>query len=320
MTTEEIKNELGKIYDDARGATLSELNAIKHIGINDEKDIVLLLVEILKKGTKNEDSIKRQLAKKVKIDMGYSGIKIQFEEVKDTTLVAGKNTKFIFVCGAKGGVGKSTITINLAYALKDLGKKVGIIDSDVYGASIAKMMDVKDEPLNVDSLNKIIPFKKDGIQVISTDFFSEDEAPLLWRGSMLTSMVNNYIYQVAWSKELDFILVDLPTGTGDTLMDLAQYIPTAKCLIVSEEDKVSTVGAIKTYKSLKELNLRTIGFVLNKASGNNYAKEYLNEKCIDTEILASIPYNKFDFNDYLFKDRETKQILDDLATIVSIVE
>jgi len=321
MTIKEIRSHIENIIDPARGKTLKELNAIKHIGINDEKDIVILLVEVVKKGTEASDILKRELAKAIKIDLGFSGIKIEFEESKEASLIAGKDTKFILICGSKGGVGKSTVTINLAYALKNIGKKVGIIDADVYGASIAKMLFMEDKSPAVDTINKIIPYDKDGIQVISTDFFSQKESPLLWRGNMLSTMVNNFLYQVSWAKDLDVILIDCPSGTGDVMMDLGTLLPSAIALVVTEEDMISSLNTLKTIKGLYELKQKVMGIVINKYTGNDYASMYLGSKASELEVLATIPYYNNKDNIYLVsKDSKAYGSYEDLANLVSIQE
>ena len=129
MKTEEIKAQLGQIYDPVRHGTLAELNAIKYVGFNDEKDSVVLIVEVKDTTSKETDILKRQLAKVVKIDLGYSGIKIQLEESKTSANVGGKDTKYLFITSTKGGVGRSTVAINLAYCLKEKGYKA---DKSVY--------------------------------------------------------------------------------------------------------------------------------------------------------------------------------------------
>lgn len=314
MTTKEIRLKIENVIDPSRGKTLKELKAIKHIGINDEKDIVILLIEVGKRG-EAETYLKRELATIIKLDLGFSGIKIQFEENKQVSNIAGSKTEFIMISSAKGGVGKSTVTINLAYALKKLGKKVGIIDADIYCASIAKMLVMEEASPAVDTMNKIIPYKKDDIEVISTDFFSESESPLLWRGSMLTSMINNFLYQVSWSKDLDYLLIDCPSGTGDAIMDLGNYLPDAKVLLVTEGDMISALNTLKTAKAHEQMKQEIIGIVINKYTDNDYAELYLTNK-LNKEILAKIPYQKNN-NDYLFKDK-AKSVLDDLATMISI--
>ena len=188
---DEIRERLEAIYDDYRNGTLKELDAIKHIGINDEKDSVVLIVETSQKESKAEDELKRKIAKVIKLDLGYSGVKIQFEEAKTIANIAFSSTKVIFIAGLGGGCGKSVLALNLAYALKSASKKVAIIDADIYGASIVKMLKASDSGLNVNSVNKIVPPRHDGIELMSIDFFSSDDNDaLLWRAEMLSSMIN----------------------------------------------------------------------------------------------------------------------------------
>lgn len=315
---EEIREKLEAIYDDYRNGTLKELDAIKHIGINDEKDSVVLIVETSQKESKAEDELKRKIAKVIKLDLGYSGVKIQFEEAKTIANIASSSTKIIFVAGLKGGCGKSVLALNLAYALKRASKKVAIIDADIYGASIVKMLNASDSGLNVNSVNKIVPPRHDGIELMSIDFFSSDDNDaLLWRAEMLSSMINNYIFQVAWAKDTDYIIVDLPATTGDTLLDIASYVPNASVLVVSDEDRIGAIQAYKTYKAIKELNLDLIGLVVNKYNGNDYAYDYLTKQCTDSEVLTKIPYAELDDN-YKFVDASVNQIFDDLASIVIV--
>ena len=315
---EEIREKLEAIYDDYRNGTLKELDAIKHIGINDEKDSVILIVETSQKESKAEDELKRKIAKVIKLDLGYSGVKIQFEEAKTIANIASSSTKIIFVAGLKGGCGKSVLALNLAYALKKASKKVAIIDADIYGASIIKMLKASDSGLNVNSVNKIVPPRHDGIELMSIDFFSSDDNDaLLWRAEMLSSMINNYIFQVAWAKDTDYILVDLPATTGDTLLDIASYVPNASVIVVSDEDRIGAIQAYKTYKAIKELNLDLIGLVVNKYKGNDYAYDYLTKQCTDSEVLTKIPYAELDDN-YKFVDASVNQIFDDLASIVIV--
>ena len=272
MTTNEIKEKIEHVIDPSRGMTLKELKAIKHIGINTEKDSVVLIIELGKIRSQAEDTVKRELAKIIKLDLGFTGIKIQFEENKATSSISNKDTKFILISSAKGGTGKSTICINLAYALKNTGKNVGIIDADIYSASIRNMLFMPKAEINVNSMNKILPFNKDGIEVISTDFFSEEESPLLWRGSMLASMLNNFLYQVAWNKKLDYILIDCPNGTGDIILELGSFLPNAQVILVSEEDLISGINVLKAAKTHQILHQDILGLVINKYTGNDYAE------------------------------------------------
>ena len=315
MKTDEIKASLGQIFDPVRHKTLAELNAIKYVGKKKKKDSVVLIVEVKDTTSKETDSLKRQIAKLIKIDLGYSGVKIQLEESK-TSGVGGKDTKYIFITSTKGGVGRSTITINLAYSLKEKGYKVGILDACVYNAAISKMLKVKDDRLAVDASNKLIPFHHDDMEIISTDYFSEEEEPLMWRGDMISSMLSNYVFQVAWSKDLDYIIIDMPASTGDALIDMANYLPSAKALILTNDDHFSALQALKTFKALMDSKISTIGFVLNKSKNEKDVKEYLENKCL-AELIASIPLSKLD-NNNRFLDNEAKTAIDDIADLILI--
>ena len=316
MTVKEIKKVLEEIYDDERCKTLGELNAVKYVGINDEKDSVVLIIEEKEKGTSAEANLKRKIAKAIKIDLGFSGVKIQFEEAKTSTSISSKDTKFILIAGQKGGVGRSTITINLAYSLKQAQKKVAIIDCDIYNASIAKMLNIKDQGLNVDNNNKIIPYEFDGIQVISTDFFQEDKEPVMWRGEMLSSMINNYLFQVAWDKDLDYVLLDLGAGTGDILLDIQSNITSLMALIITNDDRNSLYQSLKSYKALKDLNIDILGYVLNRSKDLKKAKEYL-ENNTQAEVLTSISESSLDDN-YHFTSKDAQNAISDLKDMILI--
>src|SRR5699024_4662644 len=134
------------------------------------------------------------------------------------------------VASGKGGVGKSTVTVNLATALSRYGKKVGIIDADIYGFSIPDMMGIENRPVVQEG--KIIPVERFGIKVISMGFFVEDNSPIVWRGPMLGKMLNSFFDEVDWG-ELDYLLLDLPPGTGDIALDVHALLPTSKEIVVT---------------------------------------------------------------------------------------
>ena len=145
-------------------------------------------------------------------------------------LAEGSQTKFIAVASGKGGVGKSTVTVNLAVALARQGKKVGIIDADIYGFSVPDMMGIENRPTVVDKT--IFPVERFGVKVISMSFFVQDNNPVIWRGPMLGKMLRNFLGEVHWD-DLDYMLLDLPPGTGDVALDVHQMIPHSKELIVT---------------------------------------------------------------------------------------
>lgn len=317
MTINEIREKIENIVDPSRGKSLKDLKAIKHIGINDEKNTVVLIVEIGKLRSEAETKVKRELAKIIKLDLGFTGIKVQFEENKSISNISNKDTRFIIVSSGKGGTGKSSVCINLAYALQRSGKKVAIIDADVHCASVAKMLFLNSTSVQVDANNKILPYVKDGIEIISTDFFSEEETPLMWRGTMLSSMISNFLYQVAWSKDLNYVLIDAPSGTGDILLDLGKCLPEAEVLLVSDEDIISAHQVLKAGKTHQILKQNILGVIINKYTGNEFADLFLSHK-LNTETLSKIPLVSFFDNQYLFKEgTEAYACFEDLAIILN---
>ena len=134
-----------------------------------------------------------------------------------------KGTKAtIMVSSAKGGVGKSTIAVNLAFALQHLGLKIGILDADIYGPSLPKLLNLNEKPKSEDN-KTITPLEKFGVQCMSMGFLVDEQTPMIWRGPMVTSAIKTFTQKVAW-KDLDFIIVDMPPGTGDTQLTFTQEV------------------------------------------------------------------------------------------------
>lgn len=327
MTTKEIRQKIESLVDESQNKTLKDLKAIKHIGIDSDNDRVILIISLGELGGDAEKNLRKQLAKIIKLELGFKGIKIQFEEDKKTTI---RNGKFIIIASGKGGVGKSFVTANLAYALRRQNKKVGIIDADIYGSSIPNILDMPITNPLVNENSMIIPFKKFGIEVISTAFFAEKDQPVIWRGQMLNSMINSFFAQVNWSKNLDYILIDAPAGTGDIMIDLKTYIPSAEVILVTTPEEIDNKIVLKTGYAYKELKHNLIGIVENKSYFNHpktneklyiHGESKSNELAekLNSEILANIPFAKPKEHIALFNSgEEVGQIFDDLATLLII--
>ena len=205
---EQIRQNIENIIDPSRNRSLKDLGAIKHIGIDEEKDNAVLLIEVGKKITEITSQITRQIAKIIKLDMGFKGLTLDYEQMRPKALT--KSVKIIGIVSGKGGVGKSTITANLAYAMTSLGKKVGVIDADIYGANMPKIFECEDLELAGTPNEKIYPMVIDGIEMVSTEFLVEKDRALMWRGPLLNKVLKIFFEDTLWSKELDYLLIDLP--------------------------------------------------------------------------------------------------------------
>ncbi|MBM3631218.1 MAG: Mrp/NBP35 family ATP-binding protein [Alphaproteobacteria bacterium] len=170
-------------------------------------------------------------------------------------------TKFtIAISSAKGGVGKSTFATNLALALKQIGCKVGLLDADIYGPSIPKMFGINEKPKS--DGQKLEPIKKYDIQCMSIGFLADQQTPMIWRGPMVTSAIKTFTQKVSW-KDLDFIIVDMPPGTGDTQLTFSQEILMDGAIIVSTPQEVALLDVIRGIKMFDKLGIKILGLVDN---------------------------------------------------------
>ncbi len=206
-------------------------------------------------------------------------------------------TKFtIAISSAKGGVGKSTFATNLALALKQNGCKVGLLDADIYGPSIPKMFGINEKPKS--DGQKLEPVIKYGIQCMSIGFLTDEKTPMIWRGPMVTSAIKTFTQQVNW-KDLDFIIVDMPPGTGDTQLTFSQGIEMNGAIIVSTPQEVALLDVKRGIKMFDKLGVKILGLIDNMSSftgddGKKYAifgeggvKRTAKE--FNKEFLAEIP-------------------------------
>ena len=208
-----------------------------------------------------------------------------------------KGTRFtIAISSAKGGVGKSTFATNLALALKKIGCKIGLLDADIYGPSIPKMFDINDKPKS--DGQKLEPITKYGIQCMSIGFLTDQQTPMIWRGPMVTSAIKTFTQKVNW-KDLDFIIVDMPPGTGDTQLTFSQEIKIDGAIIISTPQEVALLDVKRGIKMFDKLGVKILGLIDNMSSftgddGKKYAifgeggvKRTAEE--FNKEFLAEIP-------------------------------
>ena len=172
-----------------------------------------------------------------------------------------EGVKNVIAVGAgKGGVGKTTVAVNLAIALAKCGGRVGIIDADIYGPNVPIMLGMKTQ-LTTDG-KKIVPAEKFGLQVISMGFLTGDDAPIIWRGPMLHGALQQFFREVAWTN-LDYLIIDLPPGTGDVALSLSQAVPVAGSVVVTTPQTVSVADTRRAVRMYQKLNVPTLGLVEN---------------------------------------------------------
>ena len=214
-------------------------------------------------------------------------------------------TKFtIAISSAKGGVGKSTFATNLALALKQIGCKVGLLDADIYGPSIPKMFKIDEKPKS--DGHKLEPITKYGIQCMSIGFLADQQTPMIWRGPMVTSAIKTFTQKVSW-KDLDFIIIDMPPGTGDTQLTFSQEIKMDGAIIISTPQEVALLDVKRGIKMFEKLGVKILGLVDNmsyfigddgkkynifgeggvKRTADEFGKEFLSEIPINSEVGKS---------------------------------
>ena len=211
-------------------------------------------------------------------------------------------TKFtIAISSAKGGVGKSTFATNFALALKQIGCKVGILDADIYGPSIPKMFGINEKPKS--DGQKLEPIIKYDIQCMSIGFLADQQTPMIWRGPMVTSAIKTFTQKVNW-KNLDFIIVDMPPGTGDTQLTFSQEIKIDGAIIVSTPQEVALLDVKRGIKMFDKLGVKILGLIDNmsyftgddgkkykifgeggvKRTAEEFKKDFLGEIPINPEV------------------------------------
>lgn len=211
--------------------------------------------------------------------------------------------KVIVVASGKGGVGKSTTAVNLALGLaaNDESKRVGLLDADVYGPSLPTMMNVNEEP-ELNKQNLMIPLQNYGLKCMSMGFLVEENAPIVWRGMMVMSAIQKLLRQVAWGP-LDYLVVDMPPGTGDTQLSISQNIPVNGAVIVSTPQDIALLDARKGAEMFRKVEVPVLGLVQNMSvyvcpkCGHHehiFGKDGIDKiaTAMNLDILGDIPLNK----------------------------
>lgn len=275
VTREAIEKALSEVHDPELHRSLVELNMIEEITIDGGR--VGVTVALTTRGCPLKDHIASEVKEKLLTVPGVTEVDVTMGEMskeKRDELFGRKlnvpllgetsKTKIIGVASGKGGVGKSTVTVNLAAALRSLGNDVGILDCDIYGFSVPRMVGAEGRrPVVIDG--KIIPIPVHGMKMISMGNFVEDNTPVVWRGPMLGKILRQFLNDVVWG-EPDYLLLDLPPGTGDMALDVAQLMPKAYLLVVTTPQVVAFNVAARAAQMAHKTNQRIIGVVENMSA------------------------------------------------------
>jgi ATP-binding protein involved in chromosome partitioning len=214
-----------------------------------------------------KDKMKSEAEQKLRKLAGVTDVKVEMTaEVKGSAgpprEIAPNIKHFLAVSSGKGGVGKSTVTVNLAVALAQTGARVGVLDCDVYGPDIPMMMGLAGEPEAVGK--KLIPKERHGVKTMSIGYLIPDDKPVIWRGPMVHKLIEQFLGDVEWG-ELDYLLVDMPPGTGDAQLSLAQIVPLSGGILVTTPQAVSTYDVAKAVSMFNQVHVDVLGIVENMA-------------------------------------------------------
>lgn len=315
LVQEDVINALQQVQDPELHQSIVTLNMVRNIHISGTHLSLDIMLTI--SGCPLKAKIQQDMEEALQA-IGASSVAITFGAMTEqerrtlSTSLQAKNVneqgmpnmlhlhsgvQFIAITSGKGGVGKSTVTINLAVALARLGKRVGILDADIYGFSIPAMMNIEQKPTMLDQI--AIPVESHGVKLMSMGFFTNGNQPVMWRGPMLNKWIRNFLVNTLWG-ELDFLLIDLPPGTGDVAIDMAAMIPQAQEIIVTTPHLAASHVASRAGLMAQHTKHSILGVVENMAyfEGADGQKNYLFGQggaeqlanLLQTEVIAHIPF------------------------------
>jgi ATP-binding protein involved in chromosome partitioning len=269
-----VLKALEQVIDPELKRPVTELDMVRDVLV--EGGQVTVGIALTVAGCPLRNSFEEQVARFVGAVPGVEGTRVAFDVMTpeekaalstrlrggrpEKTISLDPRTRVIAVASGKGGVGKSSLTVNLAAALDGLGQTVGLIDADIYGHSIPHMLGVHQKPIVVDKM--IVPPVRGNLKFISIGSFLDDNAPVMWRGPMLHRALEQFLSDVHWG-ELDTILIDMPPGTGDVQMSLGQLLPRAEVLVVTTPQPAAQQVAVRAAQMAQKTGQRVIGAVEN---------------------------------------------------------
>lgn len=304
-TDSQLQSALQQVLEPHLGRSLGDLKMLA--GVRQDAGVVRVTVDLPTPAFPGRDKISAAVEQAVRSQFPeVSGVNVQF-----TASVRGKNTggsiglrckNVVAVGSGKGGVGKSTVAASLAFGLKELGCKVGLMDADVYGPSIPHMTGVDRETPMATKLQKpdgttvdrIIPIEVDGLKVMSMGFFLKPDQAVIWRGPLLHRAITQFLADTEWG-ELDYLIIDLPPGTGDVSLTLSQLLGLAGAIVVCTPQQVALLDAVKAVSMYQQVKIPLLGIVENmtgeifgrggaKAKAEELGIPFLGEIPIDAKV------------------------------------
>jgi ATP-binding protein involved in chromosome partitioning len=265
LDREAVLNALRAVIDPDLRRDIVSLGFVKDLKIDGNR--VGFTIELTTPACPVKDQMREQALAAVRglgaadVDVQLSA-KVRSASAPETGRPPLPGVKNVIAVGAgKGGVGKTTVAVNLALALARCGSRVGILDGDIYGPNVPIMLGITTQ-LTTNEQRQIVPAEKYGLQVISIGFLTNDDAPIIWRGPMLHGAIQQFFKEVAW-KDLDYLIIDMPPGTGDVALSLSQTVPVVGSIVVTTPQQVSLADSRRAVRMYQKLSIPTLGVVEN---------------------------------------------------------
>ncbi len=264
VTKEQILEALRHVIDPDLGRDIVSLGFVTTASACD--GVVKAVINLTTPACPVKDQLKAQAETLLRAIPGVKAVNVEMTAVSKPSgperKIAPDIRHIVAVSSGKGGVGKSTVAVNLACALAKTGAKVGLVDCDVYGPDVPMMMGLKGEPEAQGG--KLVPKERHGVRTMSIGYLLDEDKPVIWRGPMIHKLIEQFLGDVAWGA-LDYLIVDMPPGTGDAQLSLAQIVPLTGAVLVTTPQAVSTFDVNKAVAMFKQVNVPILGIVENMA-------------------------------------------------------